>query len=210
MIILQMSEKEMITELLYDLEDILKYSTYKDTKFRRLVLKATTFPFFAHTEYFSRNHNHWILIYLANNKKEFGEKRQNIFFSWFNSDKGMYSVCFNLSSNPHQPRILINTPHFYSRYAQRLGLKETGVELMIRYFKNNQSSFLDYQPSERYDTEHKAGVIGSLNEGIAIGAITDNNNFIFRTFITYDMTRGEQIEKYTRTEELRKEWFGGI
>ena len=48
-------------------------------------------------------------------------------------------------------------------------------------------------------------VYGSTKEGVAMGVMTVEGNVLFRTFVTYDMLKGEQIEKYTKNEEIRRE-----
>lgn len=35
--------------------------------------------------------------------------------------------------------------------------------------------------------------------------VTVEGNVLFRTFVTYDMLKGEQVKKYTKNEEIRQE-----
>lgn len=38
-----------------------------------------------------------------------------------------------------------------------------------------------------------------------VASMTECGNILFKTFVTYDMLKGEQVEKFTRNEEIRKE-----
>ena len=52
-------------------------------------------------------------------------------------------------------------------------------------------------------------VYGSSLEGVAMGVKIANVNIIlFKTFITYEMTKGKQISVFARNEEIRKEIYG--
>ena len=44
---------------------------------------------------------------------------------------------------------------------------------------------------------------------IAIGNVTETGNVFFKTFITYEMTKGEQVEKFAHNEKIRKEFENG-
>lgn len=105
-----------------------------------------------------------------------------------------------------KPRSHHFTPHFFQRYAQRTGIELTGVDLIHRYFKINPSYGFNVVP-ERIGDKEKTNVYGSTTEGVALGArlYTTNHIILFKTFITYDMCKGEQIEEFAKSNEIRKE-----
>ena len=48
-------------------------------------------------------------------------------------------------------------------------------------------------------------VYGSTKDGVAMGVLTNEGNVLFRTFVTYDMLKGDQIETFTKNEQIRRE-----
>ena len=110
------------------------------------------------------------------------------------------------SSYSSIPVYFIYTPHFFKRYAERFGVDETGEELIKRYFKLNSSYGFNFKRDDWFNISIE-NVYGSSSDGIAMGVRLNEkiNVFLFKTFITYDMTKGKQIEDFSSAEELRQE-----
>ncbi len=49
---------------------------------------------------------------------------------------------------------------------------------------------------------------GSTKDGVALGWHTTGGNVHFKTFITYEMTKGDQIEIFAQNEKIRQELHG--
>lgn len=45
-------------------------------------------------------------------------------------------------------------------------------------------------------------------EGVALGYVSAEGNILFKTFVTYDMLKGEQIAKFIENEKIRQEIHG--
>lgn len=90
--------------------------------------------------------------------------------------------------------LIIYLPHFYKRYRERmkLGTKLKTEQLMRRYLRNNTSG---YNTSETLDVEV------TTKEGIGLGQYLFPNVMLLKTFITYDMSYGDQVERFDEGRE---------
>lgn len=84
---------------------------------------------------------------------------------------------------------------------------------MILYnFTRNFSYVYDFEEKRAFNGVGNMcikEVHASCNDGIAIGNVTETGNVFFKTFITYEMTKGEQVEKFAHNEKIRKEFENG-
>ena len=202
MIVHTMSEAELFKEVMTDMANAFKYSDSKDQKFRRIVIKSSIFPVYAHSLYLSPRKNNWIILFESRSKKEIGDACRITFATYYNSPHGYYAVMVSFVNN--KPHLIMYPPHFFSRYAERCGINLFGIDLMIRFFKLNASYVFDFKDVPvcgKVRTE----VFGSTKEGVAMGIQSVDCNILFKTFITYDMTKGEQISKFAENEKIRKE-----
>lgn len=193
MIVTSMKESEVIKEIASDFQNVFRYSDFKDKKFRRLVIKSATFPVYASAEYISPNKNRWIILFEARNKSMTGDRSLVTYVVTFNTKHGTYAVL--ISFIEQTPIFVFFAPHFFSRYAQRMHISKTSIELIKHFFTLN-ANFI-------FDKEH--GVKGSTAEGISLGFVTENKNILFKTFVSFELLKGEQIEDYIEQNNLRKE-----
>lgn len=101
--------------------------------------------------------------------------------------------------------VLIYPAHFFSRFAERCGIDLPSDQLLYRFFKHNNSFVYDVKQTAVAENEVVVEVHGSTKEGVALGYYTAEGNILMKTFITYSMLKGEQIEKFTENERLRQE-----
>ncbi len=82
--------------------------------------------------------------------------------------------------------------HFFERYRERfLKDESTGIkDTVFSYFKANQGGAFTPVPSEKYKDSYYCAV----NDGVALGTKINDKILLVKTFITYEMLRGEQIE----------------
>lgn len=193
MIVTSMSESEVIKEITSDLINVLKFSDYKDAKFRRLVLKSPKFPVYANSEYISPLKNRWIILYEARNKGMIGDRSLVTYIITFTTSHGIYAIMVSFIDN--KPIYIFFPPHFFSRYAERMNINKSGLELMKLFFKANNNFIYDYND----------GIKGSTADGIALGFVTELGNIMFKTFVSFDLLKGEQIDKYIDQNNLREE-----
>ena len=88
--------------------------------------------------------------------------------------------------------------HVFDRYAERAHVDKRGLDLIRHFFDHLSSGTIVTDQrfaarSVRYKgRDHK---FVAINEGIMLGNVEDGI-FIARTFITYDMTTGEQRKAF--------------
>ncbi len=210
MITASMNEEEATKALLQDYKKFIHYSDLNfDKKFRREVLHAYTFPIYRRYTWISPQKNKWTIIYEARNKKEIGDNSRITSFCTVDFQIGKYVFMPTFTNGSFH--WIIYPPHLFSRYSQRCELEMNGSELHDRFFKYNASYV--YETKETIiEKEGKKFMVqevyGSTKDGVVMGIYTIQNNILFRTFVTYDMLKGEQIEKFTKNEKIRKEIHG--
>lgn len=203
MIVHTMSETELFKEVTTDLVNAFKYSDAKDQKFRRMVIKSTRFPVYAHSLYLSPRKNNWIILFEARSKKEIGEESRITFVTYHNSPHGYYAVMVSYLNN--RQHLIVYPPHFFSRYAERCNIELSGIALITRFFKLNCSYAYQFNNIPLQADKFVTEIYGSTLEGVAMGVETIERNVLFKTFITYDMTKGKQIEAFAENEKIRRE-----
>lgn len=200
-----MTENEVTKELTKDLGDLMRYADRNfDKKFRRDVIHATIFPIYRRYTWLSRNKNPWTTIYEARTKRDVGDLSKVTNFVTAEGGIGKYAYMPTFV-NRHIMWIIF-PPHFFSRYNERRKVGKFGQALYDSFFKLNASFVFEIKDVVSEDKQTMIReVYGSTAEGVAMGVMTVDGNVLFRTFVTYDMLKGEQVEKYTKNEEVRKE-----
>ena len=116
-------------------------------------------------------------------------------FGVYRQSDGFHLVGFTyLDSNPMaKPEKVFFTPHFFDRYKERTGLPldMPKMEVMKDWIMKNQHLNSDAQGSEKYPD----GIFCAYPSGVALGRELPDGNSEMKTFITYNMLRGEQVEK---------------
>lgn len=203
MIIPQMTEAELLEEINNDLPNVVNISNNKDAKVRRIIQKSVLFPVYLHSYVTTTRKNKWIILWEARSKKNVGDNSLISFVCYQDTPHGRYAYMPTWADK--KLILIVYPPHFFSRFAKRMNLNLTGVALIKRYFEINNSYAFDLDSSLIDDT-CKQNIYGSSLEGIALGLKSVEHNIIlFKTFITYEMTKGSQIEVFARNEEIRRE-----
>lgn len=203
MIVHTMTESELTKEVMNDMFNAFRWEDVNSNKFRRVVIKATRFPVYSNYKYTSPRKNKWLILLEARSKKEFGDFCRTTYVTMYDSPHGMYAVM--VSWVEKKPQLIIYPPHFFARFRDRFSINATGQDLMLEFFKYN-SSYVYEIVDKHIDNEHiTREVYGSCTDGVCLGFWTSENNIMFKTFVTYDMLKGEQISKFTNNEKYRQE-----
>lgn len=199
-----MTADELVKEFTADLPQIIGVSDAKQKKADRIIKKSVLFPVYIHSFVKSKRGNDWMILIEAKSKKYIGDNCLITLVSTFDVGHGRYAIMW--SAVHGQPQYIIFTPHFFQRFALRAGVALTGIELIHRYFKINPVYGFNIEKEIIGDKE-KTNVYGSTTEGAALGVrlYTEHDIILFRTFITYDMCKGEQIESFSKAEQFRRE-----
>ena len=203
MIVSGMTYDEIITEVSKDVADVFELSCKKDAKIKRIVQKSQTFPVRLYSFVTSSpNKNRWLLTWEAHSRKHVGD---NILFAMIciiNNKNGRIAIMPSFQNLQH-PLFFIFLPHFFQRFAERMQIDATGEELIRRFFQFNVNFSIDTRRQMISNTQFVIEATATSPEGISLGYQLADGSFFFKTFITYEMAKGEQIEAF-RTSELRR------
>mgnify|MGYP006988920776 FL=1 len=151
------------------------------------------------------------MIYMLSRDWQITKKQRLLdymYFGVYRQTDGFHLVGFAyLDSNPlAKAEKVFFTPHFFDRYRERTGLPMDmpKMEVMKDWIKKNQHLNSDVQGSEKYPD----GIFCVYPSGVALGRELPDGNSEMRTFVTYDMLRGEQVEKsenQSRAEKIQEE-----
>lgn len=183
---------------------VVSVSDVKQKKVDKLIRKASVFPVYLHSFVKTKRGNEWIILFEAKSKKYVGDNCLMTLVAILNYSNGRYAMMW--SSVNGIPQFMLFTPHFFSRFAQRVGINLSGIDLIHRYFKMNPSYGFN-EEKEIIGDKEKTNVYGSTTEGVALGVRLYTESFVilFRTFITYDMCKGQQIEDFAKADQIRRE-----
>lgn len=194
-----MNAIEIDRELREDKTNVEDYILSKLTKVKRFIKTRT--PFRYYSTFVTNRKNKWLLVWSYT-----GHDYRTICsfpVCLVETSEGIYaySLVFN-----EQAHFSIYVPHFFSRYALRCGIEKKGVELIAHFFYNN----LDYtyiHHSEK-NPGHSYLVEQVSHDGVSFGFFfKDNIGMLYRTFITHEMAKGEQIPVFVGKEMERSEKF---
>ena len=203
MIVPNMTEKETTEEIKKDIQGVVDYTTVAvDSKWRRDVIKAKQFPLYRKYTWKSRRGNRWTIIYEARSKKDIGDLTRMTMYVQGNFNT---KYVFMPSWMDGKLMVLIYPAHFFSRFAERCGIDLPSDQLLYRFFKHNNSFVYDVKQTAVAENEVVVEVHGSTKEGVALGYYTAEGNILMKTFITYPMLKGEQIDTFTANERIRQE-----
>lgn len=204
MLVPRMSEEEILCEIKADLPNVLILSDSKDPKVRRIIQKSVLFPVHVHSFVTTKRKNKWILLWEAKSKKNVGDKSLMTLICYQETPRGRYA--FMPTWIEGNILLMVYPPHFFSRFAERMNLNLTGLDLMRRFFEYNASYAYQIKNEKLDNGMYILNVYGSCKEGVAMGVKAANQNiYLFKTFITYDMCKGEQIEDFAENEKMRQE-----
>lgn len=195
-----MTESELLDEIKKDLPNVVSISNNKDAKVRRIIQKSVLFPVYLHSYITTLRKNKWIILWEARSKKNVGDDSLISFVCYQETPHGRYAYMPTWADK--KLILIVYPPHFFSRFAERMNLNLSGVELIKRYFEKNNSYAYELGAA----AEGRQQIYGSSLEGIALGLKSAEHDIIlFKTFITYEMTKGSQVDAFARNEEIRKE-----
>lgn len=207
MIVKSMTPEEVYNEIEKDLPNVEAWWRDVRKKVSRFALKLTKFPRAKWYEYKSHRLNRYIFrAFLYDRKTLF-----TMILALQKADRG-YAVYVTKLSWQNRTNKFAVLPHVFDRYAQRVGVKKEGVELVKHFFERNfhgepsKDNMLSGK-SVRY--KGRDNLCLSMQEGVALGEMIDGI-FVAHTFITYDMATGLQREEFERKRDgmpTDEEWL---
>ena len=192
-----MTSIEARAEIMRDLPGVLRRVDMQDKRYRRAVIKATRFPFYFEVEFASKRGNRWVLFFEARSKRDMNDSRVS-FVCLTDSRIGLHA--FMPTTIDGDMFIVMYPPHFFSRYRDRFSPDLTGLPLIKRYFRHNYNFSLDFVARDGYKEIHAA-----TKDGVALGVLGVDNTFLFRTFVSFEMLKGEQVSRFAELASIRAE-----
>lgn len=192
-----MSATEVRAEITADLIDVNSRTRIYEKEFRRVVLKTSRFPvYFKPVAFTTKRKNRWLALYEAKNKKNANDIPV-VYVCILDSKSGLNA--FMLSVKNGGFAIVMYPSHFFQRYRERFLEGNTSLKSL-----DVITSFFRYNPAFTFD---KQGEImnGSCLHGVCLGEELEENFIIFKTFVTYDMLKGDQVLTYEQLFNLLSE-----
>lgn len=201
MIVKSMTPEEVYKELERDLPNVQRWWLGVYKRIERLALKLTKFPRSKWHEYKSHRFNRY-LVYTIVMGRRYGIFTVPLVLQ--KADRG-YTVYVVRTESEATNRRAVILPHVFDRYAQRVGVKKEGVELIKHFIeKNFHGEISDNERLVGRSVRYKGrdNITFLTAEGVMLGEMMSgglaNGIFVAHTFITYDMATGLQREEFER------------
>ncbi len=205
MITERMNFEELYREMKADEDELLDkmFTDYRMSVLKRASMKKkdspAAFSFFINT---SRK-NRYACILKVDSWKDFNKDRiHQYWMAIYNTSRGKYAVCIGHLDKVGQKidSVFRYQPHFFSRYAERMGLHLSGEELILHFLARNNISCFQGNPLKRNPHE----VFIASQEGLSLG-IRENCDVKCNTFIPYDGLGNTKYEISQKQVEFLKD-----
>lgn len=197
----RMTMDEMYREMREDKDEVYDkmFTKHRMGQLKRALMKNrdcyVTNSFFVNTS----RRNRYACIIAVNGWKNYCKWNiHRYMMAIYDTDGGKYAATVARVGNFVLDKFSVTRyqPHFFSRYAERMGLNLTGEALIMHYFQRNNMSCVKINPLNRNEEE----VFSATAEGLALG-YCKGWNIKFNTFIPYD---GLGKTKYEISQEQLK------
>lgn len=169
-----------------------------DNKYRRFMLKQAKDDIpvsFKPISIKSPRGNTYILQINSKGKSDY-KKNGFLFvvYMYYHRPEGIYAVmlCSNSSHSFSNTSYNIYIPHFFDRYRERelKDIHKPKMETIIDFFQHNSTGKYSTFESEKY----KNSIFFTVPSGVMLGSIYNSNINELRTYITFEMLKGEQVD----------------
>lgn len=199
-----MNQQEFYDEILNDYRNAFAIADAKEQKVQRLIKTSKLFPLRLHSFITTKRKNRWLVLWEAKTKKYIGDNELITFVVMHDTPHGKYATLTTFVKGTLL--LLTFAPHFFQRFVERMGITLSGEQLIKRYFEQNSSYGFQTKLTHIEGSTYINEVFGSAKEGVAMGFEAQGVNiYMFKTFITYDMCKGQQVEDFAKTEAYRQE-----
>lgn len=203
MVIPSFTPEQIVDEFRKDLANIYYYTDHQKQRLRRAALKTHKFPVSIHGWHTTPMKNNWLYILTARSKRDYDDTSMVTFVMTFRDQQGRTWAMMQ-STFKDNPLVIFYTSHLFARYNLRMNLNLRGEDLIYRYFKFNASASYSIKTTMINETQYKQEITATTQEGVSMGLMT-TVGVLLKTFISYNMAKGEQIENFMRSEQIRKE-----
>lgn len=196
-----MTSAEVRNEVMRDVEALIIKSSHLKHAATRVALKQTKFPYTYFVDWVSPRKNKWLIVFniYRRNVHKGGAGVTGICLQKYPKGYAAHRWCID-----KHKRFFISTylPHFFDRYAERMNIDKTGIDLIKHFICRNVSGKHDYNPELSGIQSRDGNVVHICHpEGIAMGEEPDIYHQVFKTFITYEMAKGKQLDTFIEKKE---------
>lgn len=193
--------EEIMREVATDLPHLSKKQSHQLARFAREARQRNKFPFTKVYEYTSPNKNKIIYKWIADTRGNTMRPIEAIMFVW-HTDKGLacaMPINWIEAKKGAKAEGIVFTPHFISRYNERLGLNLSPMDT-IKHMLVNNPTYISKDIDEKIckyskELENKQGKVAmGCNDGIALGNDDNKGNKVAVTFVSNSMLFTEQSE----------------
>lgn len=209
MIVDSMTHTEVYQELERDRDAVTRWWGHQLEAQRRRALKSARFPLRMWFEYISPRRNRYTMFIRILDKRMRHVLTGVAVLHRTSEGMAVYTTWLGYQKNI-SPMVIL--PHAWKRYAERCHVDKTGIDLIRHYFEYNaigKDSKNQKVVGRSVRWNGKNHLSNCVPEGIMLGQLQDDI-FIARTFITYDMTCGRQHDEFeARRKEIMTdmEWY---
>lgn len=208
MIVHSMSLQEIRLELSDDLNTLGGKVNRILKEFKRMVIKANSFPYFRTYEVVSNEKKNKFLITLSVKKKSQREDPDIAFWGVYTRPEGMYAV--SLSIIDEKARVF--PPHFFQRYRDRIikNSKLSSVELIKHFVNSNWAMSYAIPTREMYEVyesiegrkdDSQLNILGACADGYCFAEKQDEI-YLMKTIISHDMLFEDQKKIFSTLRNL--------
>lgn len=196
MIVETMTPDQIYEEIIKDVPNVIRILGKKEKKVRQMVLRSQLFPVHLHSLVTTSRKNNWLLLWNADSKKNVSG---NIYANCAciqDTQAGKYAIMRQVTGE--LPSLIIYSPHFFQRYAERMGLTIQSLALIRKYFEENTSFYF-----KKRIINGKEEFTATSNDGIAFCKELEGCKyrcFVMKTFINYEMKKADQEPGFLESE----------
>lgn len=202
MIVQSMTPQEVFREIERDVPHVRAWREGNMKAISKRARKMLKFPITVWFDHESPRRNRYLCMSVITDRN-FYKKSINVIVALQKAEYGWAVFFFSWSGEKDFKKMTL-LPHVFDRYAERLGIDKTGVELIKHYVSHNLEGWATRDDrfsgrSVRY--KGRENLCLSVRDGVLLGESIDRI-FVAHTFITYDMATGLQGEAFAQRRDL--------
>ena len=197
MLVDSMTFDEVRKEVMSEYDTMLRIAYYRKKSAEHFAKRQTKFPCVYLTEWMSPKKNRWLIMYILFKRNTHKGKAgiMGCCFQKYPKGFALHQTALNYNKDVY---ITTYLPHFFERYAERMHVDKTGVDLIKHFYRHNHAADNDTtQELSGKGSRTDNSIHMCFDEGIGMGEYLNFEHVVLKTFVTYDMTSGEQKEVFS-------------
>ena len=213
MIVDSMTYQEIAAEVKKDYHSYIEFR--KDmafgmlSKYRRYMLKEAKDNqqvFFKPINFTTPSGNTYVIQYNSKGRSDY--KRNPLLFipyMYFYRPDGIYAV---MITGDKFDCFSFYTPHLFDRYRERelKDINKPKLQTILDFFRNNATTTFQSVDNAKYENS----IFNVSPKGVLLGSQLSEYIYEYRTYITFDMLRGEQIDRKDKLQDAVKYYIDNV